>query len=146
VHDDHLQEELDFKGLYYIIDVEDFFVQYCTCLCWYMVLWIFCGYDFRGCKVIQLRGRYVMSEGTVPYIGCEAEWGWFCIMACKVKYTNKECADMHYTTGEAGTNSTGAEPYDDEWYLSRPTLLPMEMFQRYVTHKPRHSTVPVSTS
>ena len=60
-------------------------------------------------------------------------------MACKVNYTNKECADMHYTTGEAGTNATGAEPYDDEWFLTRRTLLSTEMFQRYMTHKPHYS-------
>jgi len=28
-------------------------------------------------------------------------------MVCKVNYTDKECAEMLYTTGEAGINSTG---------------------------------------
>jgi len=30
-------------------------------------------------------------------------------MVCKVNYTDRECAEMLYTAGEAGTNSTGGQ-------------------------------------
>jgi hypothetical protein len=67
-------------------------------------------------------------------------------MACKVKYTNKECADMHYITGEAGTKSNGAEPLRDKWFLTLRTSLKTTIVQPYVTHKPRYIAVPIFNS